>query len=46
MNNEFIELIKTRHSVRSFSDEPIPADVLKTIAEVAVYAPSAMNRQC
>ena len=46
MNNEFIELIKTRHSVRSFSDEPIPADVLKTIAETAVYAPSAMNRQC
>lgn len=46
MNNDLIELIKTRRSVRSFSDEKIPEDVLRAIAETAVYAPSAMNRQC
>lgn len=46
MNNELIELIKSRHSVRSFTDEPIPKETLRAIAEAAVYAPSAMNRQC
>ncbi len=46
MNSDFIEMIKTRRSVRSFSEREIPAEVLRIIAETAVYAPSAMNRQC
>ena len=39
MNSDFIEMIKTRRSVRSFSEREIPAEVLRIIAETAVYAP-------
>ena len=43
---ELIELLRSRRSVRAFTDDPIPSEVLRMIAETAVYAPSAMNRQC
>ncbi len=39
------KLIKTRRSTRSFEDRPIEPQVLTAIAESALYAPSAMNRQ-
>jgi nitroreductase len=37
--------INTRYACRSFSDRPVPADTLKTIAAAGLAAPSAMNRQ-
>ena len=40
-----LELIQTRRSIRSFEDRPIEPSVLTAIAESALYAPSAMNRQ-
>ncbi len=43
--NELIRLIKTRHSVRAFSEKPIPAEDLRTVAECAICAPSARNMQ-
>ena len=42
---DFYEVIKTRRSVRSFSDEPIPEEVLERVLNAARIAPSGSNRQ-
>jgi len=39
------ELIKKRWSARSFSDRPLPQDVLNTVFEAASWAASSMNEQ-
>lgn len=41
----FLELAGTRHSCRSFRDEPIPDELLQTLLEAARVAPSAVNYQ-
>lgn len=43
--NPVIENIFTRSSVRAFTGEAIPEEILKVIAEAGVHAPSGMNRQ-
>lgn len=43
--NETIENIKTRRSIRSFTDQAVPREDLETIVDCAQWAPSAMNRQ-
>lgn len=43
--NETLKLIASRYSCREFADTPLEEDALKAIAEAAVAAPSAMNRQ-
>ncbi len=43
--NEVLENIKTRQSVRKFTDEKISREDLEKIVEAAIYAPSAMNQQ-
>ena len=40
-----IECIKTRRSVRKFTDEKVPVDVVKDIVELASYSPSWKNTQ-
>lgn len=40
-----IECIKTRRSVRKFTDEKVPTDVVKDIVELASYSPSWKNTQ-
>lgn len=42
---DFIELAKSRYSVRSFSDRKIEDDKLKIILEAAKVAPTACNNQ-
>ena len=42
---DFYEVIKTRRSVRSFSDKAIPDDVLERVLNAARIAPSGSNRQ-
>ncbi len=42
---DFSELIKTRYSVRSFSDRKIEGDKLEKIIEAAKVAPTAKNMQ-
>lgn len=39
------EAIKGRRSVRKFKSDPVPKDVLEHILELAMWAPSGMNRQ-
>ena len=43
---EVLEAIKTRRSIRAFDERKISREDLETITEAAIYAPSAMNRQC
>ena len=42
---DFMQLVSTRHSVRSFRPDPIPQEVLNDILEAGRMAPSAQNRQ-
>lgn len=42
---DFLKLCADRYSVRSFSDKPIPDEVLGQILEAGRLAPTAMNRQ-
>jgi coenzyme F420-0:L-glutamate ligase / coenzyme F420-1:gamma-L-glutamate ligase len=43
--NSLHEFLRTRRSVRRFTSEPLPDDVLERILTSAGYAPSAHNRQ-
>jgi len=42
---DYFELIKNRHSVRSYKDDPVEENKLKQILEAARLAPTACNRQ-
>lgn len=45
MNRDFLEMIKTRRSTRSFKSDSIPEDLLDAVLEAGTYAPTGMNRQ-
>ena len=45
MNGDFLEMIKTRRSTRSFKPDSIPEDLLDAVLEAGTYAPTGMNRQ-
>lgn len=45
MENTVLESLKTRRSVRSFSDRPVEQEKLDAILEAATYAPTGMGRQ-
>lgn len=42
---ELLSLIKSRRSIRRYTDEPVPKAVLIRLIEAAIWAPSAHNRQ-
>lgn len=42
---DVIEAVRKRKSIRGFKPDPVPAAVIGSILETAVYAPSAMNSQ-
>ncbi|MBS7658822.1 MAG: nitroreductase family protein [Candidatus Bathyarchaeia archaeon] len=42
---DFIELIKSRRSVRKYQDKPISDEILRKLLEAAHWAPSAHNSQ-
>ena len=41
----FYDMLKTRHSIREFSNRPVPLDILETCVKTAVSAPSGANQQ-
>ena len=43
--NQVIETIMKRRSVRKYKDTPVPSDLLQKIAECGVNAPNGSNRQ-
>lgn len=45
IGSELIRCIKSRHSVRRFEDRPILKEILESIAECGIYAPSGKNMQ-
>ena len=45
MNGDFLEMIKTRRSTRSFKPDSVPEDLLDAVLEAGTYAPTGMNRQ-
>lgn len=42
---DFLSIIKTRRSIRSFQEKKIDRETIKKIIEIAIYAPSACNIQ-
>ena len=45
MENPVIESIMARRSIRHYTDQAVPRDLLQKIAECGVNAPNAMNKQ-
>ena len=45
INNEVLEILKTRRSCRAFTDEPVDDATIQAILEAGSYAPSAMGKQ-
>lgn len=39
------EAIKARRSVRKFKTQPVPKEILEKVLDLAMWAPSGMNRQ-
>lgn len=44
-NMEFSKVINSRRSIRSYTDEPVPEEMVDTILRAAMAAPSAGNQQ-
>lgn len=44
--SEFMDVIKTRRSIRKFEDKAIPDDVLQEVLEAARWSQSWANSQC
>lgn len=42
---ELMEAIKTRRSIRKFTDQPVEREKIETILEAAMWAPSGQNLQ-
>ena len=42
---EALEAILTRRSIRKYTDEPVPEELVKSLLEAAMNAPSARNTQ-
>ncbi len=46
MENNILEIIETRRSIRKYTNENISDEKIKKILKTAMYAPSAINGQC
>ncbi|MEF9475680.1 MAG: nitroreductase [Candidatus Mariimomonas ferrooxydans] len=42
---DIFEIIKTRRSIRRFTDEPVSDEIIDSIIEAGIWAPSGMNNQ-
>ena len=45
MNNDLLQLIMTRTSIRAFLDRPVPDETVEQLLKAAMAAPSAKNSQ-
>lgn len=44
-SNDFLALMQTRHSIRNFSDKPVPQAIIENCIKAAGTAPSGANHQ-
>lgn len=44
-NQNFKQLMQSRHSIRHFSNVPVDIEIIKEAIQIAQYTPSACNRQ-
>lgn len=44
-NDELLQWIRTRRSIRKYTDKAVPDSAIEEILRAAMYAPSAVNRQ-
>ncbi len=44
-NMDIFELIKTRRSIRKFTDEPVSDEIIDKLIEAGAWAPSGLNNQ-
>src|SRR5262245_45044172 len=42
---DFLEVVTTQRAIRRFAAQPVAADVIRQVLEVAIRAPSGGNRQ-
>lgn len=42
---ELLQAVSNRRSIRKFSDDPVPREIIEKVLSAAVLAPSAKNRQ-
>ena len=45
MQNQTLAVIRTRRSVKKYTDQPVPRELVEAVVEAGMYAPSGMNRQ-
>ena len=45
MNHDMLNLIQTRRSVRAYTADPVPEELLSAVLEAGTWAPTAMGRQ-
>ena len=42
---DIFEIIKTRRSIRKFTDEPVPDETIDKVIDAGIWAPSGLNNQ-
>ena len=45
MEEQLLDLIRTRRSIRSYRPDPVPEELLSRVLEAGTWAPTAMGRQ-
>jgi F420 biosynthesis protein FbiB-like protein len=45
MNHDLLDTIRTRRSIRRYTDQPVERALIDSVLEAAMHAPSAHNRQ-
>lgn len=45
MSNVIFDAIKNRRSIREFTEEPVPTELLREIITAGIWAPSGLNNQ-
>ena len=45
MNNNVIDTIISRRSIKKYLDKPVAKELVETIVKAGTFAPSGMNRQ-
>lgn len=43
--SDILDILKKRYSVKKYSDDKVPSEVIDKVTEAGIYAPSGLNRQ-